>query len=168
MGYLVGADGNEVGLVEEDVGGLEKGVAEEAVGGEIFFAELLLLILVGGNAFEPAEGGEHAEEEEELGVGGDVRLLEDDAAAGVEAGGEEVEGDLDVVGLDVAGVGVVGGEGMEVGDEEEAVVILLQANPVVEGSHVVAEMEAAGGAHAGEDAREGCRTWGIVAHESKF
>ena len=112
VGNLVGADGDEVRLVEQDVGGLEEGVAEEAVGGEVLFAELLLLILVGGDALEPAEGGEHAEEQEELGVGGDVGLLEDDAAAGVEAGGEEVEGDLDVVGLDVAGVGVVGGEGV--------------------------------------------------------
>ena len=124
---------------------------------EVLLAELLLLVLVGGDALEPAERGEHAEEEEELGVGGDVGLLEDDAAAGVEAGGEEVERDLDVVLLDVAGVGVVGGEGVEVGDEEVAVVVLLEVDPVVEGSHVVAEVQAAGGAHAGEDAGAGCR-----------
>ena len=68
VGDLVGADGDEVGLVEEDVGGLEERVAEEAVGGEVLFAELLLLVLVGGDALEPAERGEHAEEQEELGV----------------------------------------------------------------------------------------------------
>ncbi len=165
---LVGADGDKVGLVEEDVGGLEEWVAEEAVGGEILLAELLLLVFVGGDALEPAEGGEHAEEQEELGVGGDVRLLEDDAAAGVQACGEEVEGDLDVVGLNVTWVGVVGGESVKVGDEEVAVVVLLKVNPVVEGSHVVAEVQAAGGTHAGEDAGTGCGAGWIGAHEWKF
>ena len=70
VGDLVGADGDEVGLVEQDVGGLQQRVAEEAVGGEILFAELLLLVLVGGDALQPAERREHAEEQEELGVGG--------------------------------------------------------------------------------------------------
>ena len=36
---LVLTDGDELGLVEEDVGRLEERVAEEAVGGEVFFAE---------------------------------------------------------------------------------------------------------------------------------
>ena len=60
--------------------------------------------------------------------------------------------DLDVVGLHVARVGIVGCEGVEVGDEEVAVVILLEVNPVVEGSHVVAEVQAAGGTHAAQHA----------------
>ena len=45
VGDLVVADGNEVGLVEEDIGGLEEGVAEEAVGVQVLLAELLLLVL---------------------------------------------------------------------------------------------------------------------------
>ena len=36
VGDLVLADGDEVGLVEEDVGGLEERVAEEAVGVQAF------------------------------------------------------------------------------------------------------------------------------------
>ncbi len=36
VGGLVLADGDEVGLVDEDVGRLEERVAEEAVGGEVF------------------------------------------------------------------------------------------------------------------------------------
>ena len=54
---------------------------------------------------------------------------------------------------DAAGVGVVGGERVDVGDEEVAVVVLLQVHPVFEGAHVVAEVESAGGPHAAEDAR---------------
>ena len=81
VGDLVLADGDEVGLVEQDVGGLEERVAEEAVGGEVLLAELLLLVLVGGDALEPAERGEHAEEGVQLGVLGDVGLDEDGASA---------------------------------------------------------------------------------------
>ena len=36
-------------------------------------------------------------------------------------------------------------------DEEVAVVLVLQIDPVVEGSHVVAYVECSGGADAGED-----------------
>ncbi len=71
-------------------------------------------------------------------------------AAGVEAGGEEVERDLEDVLLHAAGVGVVGGECVQVGDEEVAVVVVLQVDPVVQRTHVVAEVKAAGGSHAGE------------------
>ena len=73
---------------------------------------------------------------------GDVRLLEDDGAAGVEAGGEKVERDLEDVLLHAGGVGVVGGEGVQVGDEEEAVVVVLEVDPVVQRTHVVAEVQA--------------------------
>jgi hypothetical protein len=41
---------------------------------------------------------------------------------------------------------------VEVGDEEEAVVRVLKLDPVVEGAHIVAEVEATGGAHTAEDA----------------
>jgi hypothetical protein len=52
----------------------------------------------------------------------------------------------------VRGVGVIGGEGMPVGYEKVAVVVALQAYPVVEGAHVVAEMQFAGGPHATQHA----------------
>jgi len=168
VGHLIGADGHEVGLVEQDVGGLQERVAEEAVGGEVLLAQLLLLVLVAGDSLQPTERREHAEEGVEAVVLQDVRLLEDDAAARIEAGGEEVQRDLEDVFLDAAGVGVVGGEGVEVGDEEVAVVVLLEVDPVVEGTHVVAEVQATGGAHAGEDAGAGGGAGWIRVHESNF
>ena len=88
----------------------------------------------------------------QLGVLGDVGLDEDGRALGVEPGGEEVEGDVADVLAESGGVGVVGGEGVEVGDEEEAVVLVLKLDPVVERAHVVAEVQAASGAHAAKDA----------------
>jgi hypothetical protein len=88
----------------------------------------------------------------------DVALDEEDRFGGVEAGGEVVEDDFAGVRGDLRGVGVVGGEGVPVGDEVVAVVlrVVLQADPVVQGAHIVAEVKFAGGAHAGEDALTGC------------
>src|SRR6267142_3764236 len=72
---------------------------------------------------------------------------------GVEAGGQEVDGDLEGVFGDGGGVGVIGGEGMPVGDEVEAFVvgIGLELDPVLQGAKVVADVETSGGAHAGDD-----------------
>ena len=82
MGDLVFAYGDEEALagfgVHDDVGGLEGGIAEEAVGVEIFVLDVVELLFVGGDAFEPAEGGDHGEEEVEFGVFGDEGLQEDD------------------------------------------------------------------------------------------
>ncbi len=81
------------------------------------------------------------------------------ALRGIEAGGEEVQGHFVArCCAELDGVGVVGGERVVVGDEEEALVLwravfvggVLQLDPVVERAHVVAEMEPAGGSHAAE------------------
>ena len=149
---LILSNGNEVGLIEEDVGGLEERIAEEAVGVEVLLAELLLLVFVGGDALEPRQRREHAEEGVQLGVLRDVRLDEDGADLGVETGGEEVDRHVADVLAERGGIGVVGGEGVEVGDEEVALVLVLELDPVVERAHVVAEVKAAGGTHAREDA----------------
>jgi hypothetical protein len=96
----------------------------------------------------------------QLGVLGHVGLDEDGGALGVEAGGEEVEGDVADVLAKGRWIGVVGGEGVEVGDEEKAVVGVLKLNPIVERAHVVAEVEASGRAHSRENA--GARGYGGV------
>jgi len=90
----------------------------------------------------------------QLGVFADKRLLEDDGFFRIETGGEIVGGDFDGVLGDGAGVGVVAGEGVPVGDEVETVVggIVLQADPVLERPEIVADVQAAGGAHAADDA----------------
>ena len=51
-------------------------------------------------------------------------------------------------------IGVVGGEGVPIGDEVEAFVlrIVLQANPILQCAEVVADVQASGGTHAAEDA----------------
>src|SRR5579872_1375398 len=73
------------------------------------------------------------------------------AALGVEAGGQKIEQNVDRILLYARGVGVISGEGMPVGNEEIAFVLVLHTDPVVECADKVAEMQLAGGAHATEN-----------------
>jgi len=88
----------------------------------------------------------------EFGVFGDLGLEEDGGFGGVEAGGQEIDGDLEGVFGDGGGVGVVAGEGVPVGYEVETFVvgIGLELDPVLEGAEVVADVQTSGGAHAGD------------------
>src|SRR5262249_45743690 len=87
----------------------------------------------------------------------DERLQKDCGFGGVEAGGEEINCDLQGVFGDGGGVGVVGGEGVPIGDEEEAVVggSRLQAKPGLERTEVGGKGGTGGGEDAGEDAISG-------------
>jgi hypothetical protein len=55
VGSLVLADRDEVRLVDQDICGLEERVPQESVGGEVATGEVFLLLLVAGDALEPAE-----------------------------------------------------------------------------------------------------------------
>jgi len=57
--------------------------------------------------------------------------------------------------LQVTRILVMGGQRMPVGDEEEALVVVLQLDPVLQHTVVVAQMQAPGGAHAGDHALVG-------------
>lgn len=46
----------------------------------------------------------------------------------------------------------MGSQSMPVGDEEEAFVFMLQLQPILEHSMIVAEVQPAGGSHTGDDA----------------
>ena len=86
---------------------------------------------------------------------GHVALDEDGGFLGIEPGGQVIESDVDGFQLEAAGVGVVGGQGVPVGDKEVALVLggVLQLDPVGQCAHVVAQMQLACGAHSTEDAR---------------
>ena len=151
VGHVVLAHGHEVGARQEDVGGLEHGVAEEAEG-HLLDAGALGHLLEARHAREARHGDEVLEEEGELADLGHGRLEVDDALGRVDAAGEVVEHvprTLSAQGLDVLLLGL-GGEGVEVGDDEEALVLVLEADAVREAADVVAEVELAGGAVARE------------------
>ena len=147
---LVLADRDETGLVDQDVGGLQERIAEEAVGREVAVLEPFLLLLVGGDTLQPTERGEHGQQEVQLGVLRHPGLHEHPREAGVDARGEPVDHHLPHVVGDGPGLVVVRGERVPVGDEEEALVLLLQAQPVLQDAVVVAQVQGAGRAHARE------------------
>src|SRR5439155_22397040 len=151
VGRLVDADRDLRRLVHEDVGRLEDRVAEEAVGREVPVGELLALLLVGRIALEPGDGRQHAEQEIELGMLLDGRLLEERRAPRIEPDREPVEHHLDGVLFDLPWRGIVGGERMPVGDEEEAGGFALETDPVLERAVVVAEVLASGRAGSTHD-----------------
>ncbi len=89
----------------------------------------------------------------------------------------EKPGVLQDIGADVlqrAGLLVVGGERVPVGDEEQAGMLRLQPDPVLQHAVVVAQVQGTCGAHAGEDtgfehrARSGtaCRASGTKTRPS--
>lgn len=138
VGELVFTDGDEDGAEGEDVGGLADGVEGEAEG--VIFAEVLVadFILEGGVAHDAVEGDEHGEEEGELVDGGDFGLDEHLALAGVDAAGEVVGGDVEDGLADFVGFAGAGGEGVFVGDDEIAVVLVLHGQAIFDGADVMA------------------------------
>ena len=161
---LVFADGHVCGLVEEDVGGLQDGVGEKAelegglVGGGGFHGVCVVgharLGLPLGHASQVAHAGVAAQEPHQLGVLQDVLLGEDDAAAGMQADGEERGVRLE--GVLAQGMGALGyGDGVQVDDRVEDAVgrrgLILQLDPLSQGAQVVAQVGDAGGLDARED-----------------
>ena len=91
MRHLVFAHGNKIGLVDQDVGGLQQRIAEKAVGAQIFFRDVLALLFVGRYALQPAQRRDHRKQQVQFGVLRHMRLDEHGAAFGIESRGQPVE-----------------------------------------------------------------------------
>ncbi len=76
MGDLVFTDRHQACLVNEDVGALQYGIAEKAVGIQVFFPQLLLHILVRRYPLQPAQWRKHGQQQVQFGVLHDPRLDE--------------------------------------------------------------------------------------------
>ena len=86
---------------------------------------------------------------------GHVALHEQGGDVGVEADGEQHRGQLDASASPID-AGLLGdGEGVEVDDAVEGVVLVLAGDPVAQRPEVVAEVDVAGGLDAREDAGHG-------------
>ncbi len=152
MGDLVLAHGHRRRLVHEDVRGLEHRVTEEAVGQQILLAQILLLILVGGNALQPAQRSDHGQQQVQLGVLRHPRLDEQGGELRIHAAGEPVDDHVpDVAGNDLPFL-IGRRQRMPVGDEEIALVFVLQPQPVLQHAVVVAQVQTAGRPHTGQHA----------------
>ena len=117
--------------VDEDVRALQERVAKEPVGGQVPLLQLLLLVLEGRHPLQPAKRRDHRQEEVQFRVLRDLRLDEQRRRRRVEARAQPVDHHLPGVLLDLRGVLVAGGERVPVGDEEEALVLVLQVDPVL-------------------------------------
>ena len=118
-------------------------------------AVLARLVLPLGHAVQPAHPRRAAEQPLQLGVGGDLRLVEQHRALGVDPAGDQRGGHLERGGGELCG-NVRLADRVEVGEEEQSLVgfghLVLHAHPVADRAEVVAEVEVAGGLDAGDDA----------------
>ena len=165
--HLILADGHDVRAVDEDVGGHQDGVGEQAdAGGDA----LVELVLVRGRPLEQPHAGDGGENPCQFGHLGHVGLAEEGGLVGVEAQGQVIQGDIaDLaraaarpafrVGLEVAD----GGQGVVVGDEIEALALVLQLDVLLDGAEVVAQVQLARGLHAAEDALSHVRSFSALA-----
>ena len=154
-GFLVLAHRHGSGLEEGDVGCLGDGIGEEAYGDALAReAAHLDLGLHRRVALEAADADEVHEVEGELAEFGNLALDEEGALLRVEAYGEVVECHFDDVLTDLVRVVDIVGEGLSVGLEDEDLVVetgVLQFDAATERANVVADVEGACGAVAGED-----------------
>ena len=152
---VVLADRHQVGARQQDVGGLEHRVAQQPQRDR-----LLIQQRGAGHVFDAWQAGQPrhrhqvAEEQRQL-VGLVHGRLEEDGGLG------RVNARAEVVQHHAAGVirgrvdvfpAVLGGQHVQVGDDEVALVFVLQAHAVAQAAHVMPQVQPAGGTVAGEDA----------------
>ena len=146
--HLILPDRHVARVVHRDVGRLQQRISEEPDRREVLVLDVLLLLLVGRDALEPRHRHDHRQQQIQFGVLRHQRLDEERALLRVEPGADPVGDVLVRVGGQLARVREVARQRMPVGDEVEAVVLLLQRNPVAERSHEMSEMQPAGRPHA--------------------
>ena len=148
---LVLAHRHQLGPVDQDVGGLQDRVTKKAVIGEVAIADLLLLLLIGGHTLQPGDGDDNRQEQVQLGMLGDMRLDEDRALLRVEPRGQPIQGHVEDVILDRRGVGILAGQSVPVADRKEAIVRLLQPDPVFQCPDQVADVHRSRRSESGQD-----------------
>ncbi len=135
------------GLVEQDVGGHEDGILEDAVTDGFLRGRFDLEL---GHAFEPAHGRDAGEHPGEFGVGGHLRLDDDVGALGVDTSGEEERRNFKDLGAEFLRL-LIDRDRVQIDDTENALVFVLNPDEIAEGSEVIADMQIAGGLDARED-----------------
>ena len=152
---LIFAHRHFIGVVEEDVGGLESGVGEESGRDEIGLALGGLVLELRHTAqFTERDGAFH--DPTELGVLGNVTLHEDRRLLGVESDGEQSGGEIECARTDDSGA-IGHGEGVEIDDSVERVAFGLTTHPIAKGTEIVAEVHRTGGLDARQNSGHGLR-----------
>ena len=147
MLLLVAADGDKVGLVEQDIRGHERGIGEQA-GVDIIriFGRLILELRHAGKL---AEHGVAVEHPAELRVRGDVALDEQSVLFRVKTAGDVLR-ELRKRAAAQIGRHLPDGDGVHVYDAVVAFIFIGERYPVFDRPHIRAERKIAGGLYAGE------------------
>ncbi len=148
MLLLVLADRHMGGAINQNVGRHQRWIRIESDRGILPVLAGLLLEL--GHAVEPAEAGDAIEYPGELGVFGDLALVEHDVFFRIDAAGDKGGGDFaDRLGQ-FRGL-LPHGDRVQIDDAIDAVVTVLQFDEALDGAEIVAEMQVAGRLNAGKN-----------------
>ena len=148
---LILADGNVVGVVEQDVGCLESGIGEQSGRDEVGLALGRLVLELGHSAeFSVGDGAFH--DPTQLGVLGNVALHEDGGDIGVETHGEKGRSQFESALADDPGP-VGDRQSVEIDDAVERVAFVLARDPVPQSTQIVPEMDRTSGLDARQDTR---------------
>src|SRR3954469_17996350 len=145
---LVFSNGDELGVIDDDVRRLQQRIAEETQRREILLGELLHLLLVGRHPFQPRDRNRHREQQEQLRMLRDERLNEQRRPFRIDSRGDPVGRHLVRARYDLAGVGVVARQRMPIGNEIEAIVLILKRRPVIQCADKMSEVQLSCRAHA--------------------
>ena len=159
MLQLVLAHGYLCGFLYENIDGHKGGICEKAgvyalvcVGTDYFFLEGFVVVAFGGGLYAEAFAGlvlerrgahelayahVHVEQKVHLGNFGDIALHKYSGFLGIDAGGKVFSQNALYICMKCVGIGVCG-ECMKIGDEEVAVVFVLQFHKFRQGTEVVA------------------------------
>ena len=145
---LIGSDGHIVRLIEQDIACHQRRIRKQPRIDVLWV--LCRLVLELRHAREIAERAEAGQHPPHLRMRGDVALDKDETLRRVEAAREQQSKRL-TGGPPPRSRIVVHRQRVEIGDKIIAVILLLQAPPVLHRSEIVAKGECAGGLNAAQD-----------------
>ncbi len=149
-GQLILAHRHVSGTKGGDVGGLADRVDEEAGGQAALEPFLLDLGLHRGVALQPGDTDQVEVIGRELGEGGQGTLQAEGGPGGIQADGQVVGHHLQYVVGHLGRVVAVVGERLQIGDHHELAVMVLGLDALAQGADVMADVQPAGGAVAGQ------------------
>ena len=151
VGRLVLADRDKVGAAEGDVRGLADRVAQESVGHRLAEVVLGSLGLDGRVVRELLNRNEVRVDDRKFGDLRDHRLDKQRGLGRVHAAGEVVHRHIQHVLVQPLRVVEVGRQHLDVGEDDERVVLVLQLHPVGNRADIVAQMQRPGRPVAGQN-----------------
>ena len=148
MLLLVCTHGHQISLIQQDVRCHQNGIGKQA-GGDVV-SVLLGLLLELGHAGELAELGIAAQDPAQLCVLGHMALDEQNALFGIQTAGQILCQLGQGTAAQVSRV-LADGDGVHIHYAVDALVLVLQGYPVLDGAHVGAQSQVAAGLDAAEN-----------------